>query len=57
MWDSHEQVAVDPVSIHDIHATVLHCLGMDHKRVTYFHNGRNFRLTDLAGEILRPILA
>jgi len=51
------KAAVDPVSIHDIHATVLHCLGMDHKRLTYFHNGRNFRLTDVAGEILRPILA
>jgi hypothetical protein len=50
--------AVDsPISVHDLHATVLHLLGLDHKRLTYLHNGRRFRLTDVAGELIRPILA
>jgi uncharacterized protein (DUF1501 family) len=47
----------DPVSIHDIHATILHLLGLDHKRLTYFHNGRDFRLTDVAGNVIERILA
>lgn len=50
------RAAVDRVSVHDLHATMLHLLGLDHKRLTYFHNGRNFRLTDVAGEVIRPIL-
>ena len=45
------------VSVHDLHATILHLLGIDHKRLTYLHNGRSFRLTDVAGEVIRPILA
>lgn len=45
------------VSVHDLHATMLHLLGMDHKRLTYRHNGRSFRLTDVAGDLIRPILA
>jgi len=48
---------VDRVSVHDLHATLLHLMGMDHKRLTYAHNGRDFRLTDVAGELVRPILA
>jgi len=36
---------------------VLHCLGFDHRRLTYRHNGRDFRLTDVAGRVVRPILA
>jgi hypothetical protein len=48
---------VDRVSVHDLHATMLHLLGMDHKRLTYFHNGRRFRLTDVAGDVLTKILA
>jgi hypothetical protein len=48
---------VDPVSVHDLHATMLHLLGIDHKRLTYLHNGRRFRLTDVAGEVLTKILA
>ncbi len=48
---------VDRVSVHDLHATMLHLLGVDHERLTYFHNGRRYRLTDVAGEIIRPILA
>jgi hypothetical protein len=43
--------------VHDIHATMLHLLGLDHTMLTYEHNGRRFRLTDVAGEIIRPILA
>jgi hypothetical protein len=45
------------VSVHDLHATILHLLGMDHKRLTHPHNGRSFRLTDVAGEVIKPILA
>jgi hypothetical protein len=46
-----------PVSVHDLHATILHLLGLDHKRLTYLHNGRRFRLTDVEGEIVDEILA
>jgi hypothetical protein len=46
-----------PVSVHDIHATILHLLGMDHTRLTYLHNGRRFRLTDVSGNVIREILA
>ena len=48
---------VDRVSVHDVHATLLHLLGVDHRRLTYFHNGRRYRLTDVAGEVLQTILA
>lgn len=51
------KAVVDPVSVHDIHATILHLLGVDHTRLTYFHNGRRYRLTDVAGEVIEPILA
>jgi hypothetical protein len=51
------KAAVDRVSINDLHATFLHLLGMDHKRLTYKHNGRQFRLTDVAGEVVRTVLA
>jgi hypothetical protein len=51
------KAAVDRVSINDLHATFLHLLGMDHKRLTYKHNGRQFRLTDVAGEVVRKVLA
>jgi Protein of unknown function (DUF1501) len=45
-----------PVSVHDFHATVLHLLGLDHKRLTYAHNGRSFRLTDVHGTVVKDIL-
>ena len=45
------------VHVHDLHATILHLLGLDHKRLTYRFSGRDMRLTDVAGEIVRPILA
>jgi hypothetical protein len=44
-----------PVSVHDFHATVLHLLGIDHKRLTYFFNGRHMRLTDVHGELIPQI--
>jgi hypothetical protein len=50
--------AVDKrVSIHDLHATLLHVLGIDHERLTYRYAGRDFRLTDVYGEVVRDILA
>jgi hypothetical protein len=51
------KAAVDRVSVHDLHATLLHLLGIDHMRLTYFHNGRSFRLTDVAGNVIQQILA
>ena len=50
-------VARDPVHVHDLHATVLHLLGIDHKRLTYRYQGRDFRLTDVEGHVVKPILA
>ncbi|WP_152052320.1 DUF1501 domain-containing protein [Tautonia marina] len=47
----------DRVHVHDLHATILHLLGLDHTRLTYFHNGREHRLTDVAGTVVTPILA
>tara|TARA_B100000809_G_C15115744_1_gene522347 strand:+ start:614 stop:2050 length:1437 start_codon:yes stop_codon:yes gene_type:complete len=47
----------DPVSVHDFHATLLHLLGVDHERLTYRFQGRPFRLTDVAGNVVRPIIA
>ncbi|MFN7934961.1 MAG: DUF1501 domain-containing protein [Bryobacteraceae bacterium] len=50
--------AVDkPVHPHDLHATALHCLGLDHKRLTYRYSGRDFRLTDVFGNVIQEILA
>lgn len=48
---------VDKVHVNDLHATILHLLGMDHKKLTYTYNGRRFRLTDVAGEVIHKILA
>jgi hypothetical protein len=50
------KAAVEPHSTHDLHATILHLLGMDHKRLTYLFNGRNMRLTDVYGEPIRQIV-
>ena len=47
----------DPVDVHDLHATILASLGMDHKKLTYRFNGRDFRLTDVAGNVITPIIA
>jgi uncharacterized protein (DUF1501 family) len=45
------------VHVNDLHATILHLLGIDHERLTYFFNGRDFRLTDVAGKVINEILA
>ena len=47
----------DKVHVHDLHATMLHCLGLDHTKLTYRFNGRDFRLTDVAGNVVKPVLA
>ena len=47
----------DPVHIHDLNATILHCLGLDHRRLTFRQQGRDYRLTDVEGRILRDVLA
>jgi hypothetical protein len=46
----------DKVHVHDLHATILHLMGLDHKRLTYRYSGRDFRLTDVSGNVIRPIL-
>jgi hypothetical protein len=50
-------IVENPVSVHDFHATMLHCLGIDHTRLTYRFEGRDFRLTDVSGEAVKPLLA
>jgi len=47
----------DPVKVYDFHATVLHLLGLDHERLTYYHNGIQRRLTDVHGQVIRDVLA
>lgn len=47
----------DPVHVHDLQATILHCLGVDHTKLTYKYQGRHFRLTDVSGQVVKPILA
>jgi hypothetical protein len=51
------QPASDPVTIYDLHATVLHLLGIDHTRLTWYHNGINRRLTDVHGRVVFDLLA
>jgi hypothetical protein len=50
-------VAADPVHVHDLHATLLHCLGIDHTRLTFKYQGRHHRLTDVHGKVVKAILA
>ena len=50
-------IVADPVHVHDLQATILHCLGVDHKRLTFKFQGRHFRLTDVHGEVVAKILA
>jgi hypothetical protein len=47
----------DPVHIHDLQATILHCLGVDHTKLTYKFQGRYFRLTDVSGDVVDKVLA
>ncbi|MSU65507.1 MAG: DUF1501 domain-containing protein [Opitutus sp.] len=56
--DDHSyNIVRDPVHVHDLHATLLHCLGIDHTRLTYKFQGRHYRLTDVHGEVVKGILA
>ena len=50
------KAAVQPVNVHDLHATILHLLGMDHTKLTYHYQGRNMRLTDVYGEPIPQII-
>jgi uncharacterized protein (DUF1501 family) len=47
----------DKVHVHDLHATILHLMGIDHTKLTYFYGGRNYRLTDVYGNIVQNIIA
>jgi hypothetical protein len=51
------KATVNPVHVHDLHATILHLLGLDHERLTYRYAGRDFRLTDVSGRVVREIFA
>ncbi len=51
------QTLANSVSIPDLHATILHLMGLDHERLTYQHNGRAFRLTDVSGDVIQLLLA
>lgn len=50
-------IVKDPVHVHDLHATLLHCLGIDHERLTFKYQGRYHRLTDVHGKVVQPLLA
>jgi hypothetical protein len=52
-WDAVE----GRTHVHDLHATLLHLLGLDHERLTYHYGGRDYRLTDVHGKVVRAILA
>ncbi|MDA7497425.1 DUF1501 domain-containing protein, partial [bacterium] len=52
-----QKAVINPVHIHDWHATILHLLGLDHKRLTYNYAGRDFRLTNVYGEVVKDIIA
>ena len=51
------KVAADGVHVHDFHATILHLMGLDHTKLTYRHSGRDYRLTDVAGNVVKAALA
>jgi hypothetical protein len=50
-------VAENQVHVHDFHATILHLLGFDHTRLTYRHAGRDYRLTDVHGRVVKELLS
>lgn len=50
-------ITENPVHVHDLHATILHCLGLDHTKLTFKFQGRHYRLTDVHGRVIRPLLA
>jgi arylsulfatase A-like enzyme len=47
----------DPVHVFDLHATILHLMGIDHEQLTYRYAGRDFRLTDVHGNVIHPVIA
>ena len=47
----------NPVHVHDLRATILHLMGIDHEKLTYSYSGRDFRLTDVAGNVIHDIIA
>jgi hypothetical protein len=51
------EAVVNKAHLHDIHATILHLLGLDHELLTYFHQGRNESLTDVGGRVIHEVLA
>ena len=56
--DDHSyNIVEDPIHVHDLHATILHCLGIDHTKLTFKFQGRHHRLTDVHGSVVTPILA
>jgi hypothetical protein len=50
-------VVENPIDVHDLHATILHLLGLDHERLTFRSAGRDYRLTDVFGTVVKDILA
>ena len=50
-------ITEDPIHINDFHTTLLHCFGLDHLKLTHRHQGRDFRLTDVAGKVVEKMLA
>jgi len=50
-------IVENPVHVHDLQATILHLLGLDHERLTFRFQGRDFRLTDVFGNVVRPVVA
>ena len=51
------KATVNKAHINDLHATILYLMGMNHEKLTYRHNGRDFRLTDVAGEVIKDVIA
>jgi hypothetical protein len=47
----------DRAHVHDLHATILHLMGLDHEKLTYRYSGRDFRLTDVSGKVMQGVLA
>jgi hypothetical protein len=50
-------IVENPTHVHDLNATLLHCMGVDHTRLTYRYQGRDFRLTDVHGNVVKALLA
>ena len=51
------EIVSQPCHVHDYHATILHLMGIDHTKLTYRYAGRNFRLTDVSGNVIQEVLA